>query len=224
MHILLVEDDPRMAALLQRGFMEEGHVVSPSREGGNALNLALSMEFDVVVLDVMLPELDGYDVLRRLRGRGNRTPVLMLTARDADADIVLGLNAGADDSLTKPFSFDVLMARVHALARRGPSVQSVPLRVADLTVDPSTHTARRGTTLLSLTRTEFSLLEYLMRRSGRAVTRQSLIEGVWGSRRDVGENTLNAFVKLLRQKVDAPDKPPLIHTIRGVGYSIRTGP
>src|SRR5262245_49081392 len=224
MRILMAEDDPRMSALLQRGVTEEGHAVDRAPSGSRALSMALSTEFDVIVLDVMLPELDGFTVLRRLRARGNRTPVLMLTARDADADIVLGLNAGADDYLTKPFSFDVLMARIHALARRGPSVQSVLLQVADLMVDPSTHTARRGTTVLPLTRTEFSLLEYLMRRSGRAVTRQSLIEGVWGSRRDVGENTLNAFVKLLRQKVDAPDKPPLIHTIRGVGYSIRSGP
>jgi two-component system response regulator MprA len=148
----------------------------------------------------------------------------MLTARDANADVVQGLNAGADDYLTKPFSFDVLLARVHALARRGPSVQAVQLQVADLTVDPSTHGVTRAGVALSLTRTEFSLLEYLIRRSGRVVTRQVLIEGVWGSRRDVEENTLDAFVKLLRQKVDTPGRPPLIHTIRGVGYSIRGGP
>jgi len=222
--ILLAEDDPRMSALLQRGFTEEGHVVDRAANGSKALDAALSAEFDVVVLDVMLPELDGFAVLRRLRERGNRTPVLMLTARDANADVVMGLNAGADDYLTKPFSFDVLLARIHALARRGPSVQTVRLHVADLTLDPSTHTVARDGVGLALTRTEFSLLEYLMRRNGRVVTRQALIEGVWGSGRDVEDNTLDAFVKLLRQKVDGAGRAPLIHTVRGIGYTIRERP
>jgi DNA-binding response OmpR family regulator len=222
--ILLAEDDPRMSALLQRGFTEEGHVVDRAPTGSKALDAALSAEFDVVVLDVMLPDLDGIAVLRQMRERGNRTPVLMLTARDANVDVVLGLNAGADDYLTKPFSFDVLLARLHALARRGPSVQAVRLHVADLTLDPLTHIVTRGGAVLSLTRTEFSLLEYLMRRSGRVVTRQALIEGVWGSGRDVEDNTLDAFVKLLRQKVDRPVHEHLIHTVRGVGYTIRGGP
>jgi len=222
--ILLAEDDPRMSALLQRGFTEEGHVVDRAASGSKALDAALSSEFDVVVLDVMLPDLDGFAVLPRMRQRGNRTPVLMLTARDANADVVLGLNAGADDYLTKPFAFDVLLARIHALARRGPSVQAVRLEVADLTLDPATHTVTRAGAVLALTRTEFSLLEYLMRRSGRVVTRQALIEGVWGSGRDVEDNTLDAFVKLLRQKVDGGGHEHLIHTVRGVGYSIRGGP
>jgi DNA-binding response OmpR family regulator len=221
--ILLAEDDPRMSALLHRGFTEEGHVVDRAGTGSKALDTALSSEFDVVVLDVMLPDLDGFAVVRQMRQRGNRTPVLMLTARDANADVVLGLNAGADDYLTKPFSFDVLLARIHALARRGPSVQAVLLQVADLTLDPVMHIVSRGGADLSLTRTEFSLLEYLMRRSGRVVTRQALIEGVWGSGRDVEDNTLDAFVKLLRQKVDRPGHEHLIHTVRGVGYTIRGG-
>jgi DNA-binding response OmpR family regulator len=221
--ILLAEDDPRMSALLQCGFTEEGHVVDRATSGSKALHAALSVEFDVVVLDVMLPDLDGFEVLRRMRQRGNRTPVLMLTARDADSDVVLGLNAGADDYLTKPFSFDVLIARLHALARRGPSVQAVRLQVADVTLDPLAHTVTRAGAVLSLTRTEFSLLEYLMRRSGRVVTRQALIEGVWGSSREVEDNTLDAFVKLLRQKVDGNGSGHLIHTIRGVGYTIRGG-
>lgn len=221
MRILVAEDDPRMSALLQRGFAEEGHVVDRAESGRKALDAALAAEFDVVVLDVMLPDLDGFAVLRQMRERGNRTPVLMLTARDANADVVLGLNAGADDYLTKPFSFDVLLARLHALARRGPSVQAVRIQVEDLTLDPSTHMVTRGGAVLSLTRTEFSLLEYLMRRSGRVVTRHSLIEGVWGSNRDVENNTLDAFVRLLRQKVDLPGHEHLIHTVRGVGYTIR---
>ncbi len=224
MRILLAEDDPRMSSLLQRGLHEEGHVVDQAASGTKALHAAQSTEFDVVVLDVMLPDLDGFEILRRMRAEGNRTPVLMLTARDANADIVQGLNAGADDYLTKPFSFEVLLARIHALARRGPSVYPVQLQVADLAVDPSTHRAVRGGVALALTRTEFSLLEYLMRRSGRVVTRQALIEGVWGSHRDVEDNTLDAFVRLLRQKVDGPGCRPLIHTIRGVGYSIRSDP
>ena len=221
--ILLAEDDPRMSALLQRGFREEGHVVDRAASGSTALHAALSVEFDVVVLDVMLPELDGFAVLRRMRERGNRTPVLMLTARDADSDVVLGLNAGADDYLTKPFSFDVLIARLHALARRGPSVQTVRLQVAELILDPLAHTVTRAGAMLPLTRTEFSLLEYLMRRSGRVVTRQALIEGVWGTHREVEDNTLDAFVKLLRQKVDGNGSGHLIHTVRGVGYTIRDG-
>ena len=182
----------------------------------------MSVEFDVIVLDVMLPELNGFDIVRRMRTHGNRTPVLMLTARDANSDVVLGLNAGADDYLTKPFSFDVLLARINALARRGPSHQAVPLQVADLTLDASTHIVSRADVALALTRTEFSLLEYLMRRAGRVVTRQALIGGVWGPGRDVEDNTLDAFVKLLRQKVDGAGRPPLIHTIRGVGYTVRS--
>jgi DNA-binding response OmpR family regulator len=224
MRILLAEDDPRMSVLLHRGFREEGHVVDRAASGDKALELVLSAEFDVIVLDVMLPEIDGFEVLRQMRARDNRTPVLMLTARDAVADIVSGLNAGADDYLTKPFAFDVLLARIHALARRGPSIHAVPLQVADLTLDPSARTVSRAGVVLSLTRTEFSLLEYLMRRAGRVVTRQALIAGVWEPGRDVEDNTLDAFVRLLRQKVDASGRLPLIHTIRGVGYSVRSSP
>jgi len=223
MRILLVEDDPRMSALLDRGFKEEGHVVDRTVSGAKALETIGAEEFDVVVLDVMLPELDGFGVVRQMRDRGNRTPVLMLTARDANADVIKGLNLGADDYLTKPFSFDVLLARVNALARRGPANQTVPLRVADLTLDVSRHSVTRAGVVITLTRTEFGLLEYLMRRAGRVVTRQALIAGVWGADRDVEDNTLDAFVKLLRQKVDSAGRPALIQTIRGVGYMIRSG-
>lgn len=224
MRILLVEDDPRMSALLERGFKEEGHVVDRTASGARALDAVGAAEFDVVILDVMLPVLDGFDVVRQMRERGNRTPVLMLTARDADADVIRGLNLGADDYLTKPFSFDVLLARLHALARRGPASQGVPLHVADLTLDASRHSVMRAGIVVTLTRTEFSLLEYLMRRAGRVVTRQALIEGVWGTDRDVEDNTLDAFVKLLRQKVDVAGRQTLIQTIRGVGYTIRSAP
>jgi len=222
MRILLVEDDPRMAGLLDRGLTEEGHVVDRASTGRKALETSPSANFDVIVLDVMLPDLDGFEVLRRLRGTGDRTPVLLLTARDANADVVRGLNTGADDYLTKPFSFDVLLARLRALGRRGPPIHGVELRVGDLTVDPATRRAARAGVALSLTRTEFSLLEYLMRRAGRVVTRQALIEGVWGPRRDVEDNTLDAFVRLVRLKVDHPERAPLIQTVRGVGYCIRS--
>jgi DNA-binding response OmpR family regulator len=224
MRILLVEDDPRMSALLERGFKEEGHVVDRTPSGSRALGVLGTEEFDVVVLDVMLPEVDGFGVVRQMRDRGNRTPVLMLTARDADADVIKGLNLGADDYLTKPFSFAVLLARVNALARRGPANQPVPLQVADLLLDPSRHSVTRAAVVITLTRTEFSLLEYLMRRAGRVVTRQALIAGVWGTDRDVEDNTLDAFVKLLRQKLDVAGRPALIQTIRGVGYTIRSVP
>ena len=224
MRILLVEDDPRMSALLERGFREEGHVVDRTASGSKALDTVAAEEFDVVVLDVMLPELDGFGVVRQMRERGNRTPVLMLTARDANADVVKGLNLGADDYLTKPFSFDVLLARVNALARRGPAYQAVPLQVADVTLDASRRLVTRAGVLITLTRTEFSLLDYLMRRAGRVVTRQALIAGVWGTERDVEDNTLDAFVKLLRQKLDVAGRPALIQTIRGVGYTIRSAP
>ena len=224
MRILLVEDDPRIAMLVERGLKEEGHVVDRTASGFKALDTVADEEFDVVVLDVMLPELDGFGVVRQMRERGNRTPVLMLTARDATADVIKGLNLGADDYLTKPFSFDVLLARVNALARRGPAHQTVPLQVADLTLEASRHSVTRGGIAIVLTRTEFSLLEYLMRRAGRVVTRQALIAGVWGTDRDVEDNTLDAFVKLLRQKVDVGGRPTLIQTVRGVGYTIRSAP
>jgi DNA-binding response OmpR family regulator len=221
MRILIVEDEIQMAELLRCGLTEEGHAVAVAHTGPDALALADREAFDVVVLDVMLPGLDGYGVARRLREVRNRTPILMLTARDTNADVVAGLDAGADDYLTKPFSFEVLLARLRAVSRRGPVVHGVPLHVADLVLDPATHDASRGGGPLSLTRTEFSLLEFLMRRAGAVVPRETLIEGVWGYDREIEDNTLDAFVRLLRHKVDGPGRLPLIHTVRGVGYCLR---
>ena len=221
MRILLVEDDPRMSSILRRGLEEEGHVVEHTALGRVAVDMAEDGEFDAVLLDVMLPDIDGVEVVRNTRERGVRTPVLMLTARDTNADVVAGLNAGADDYLTKPFAFEVLLARLHAVARRGPAVQDVRLVVGDLVLNPSTRVVTRGARVLSLTRTEFGLLEYLMRRAGHVVSRRALIDGVWGPDRDVETNTVDAFVKLLRQKVDDEGAPPLVHTERGVGYCIR---
>jgi DNA-binding response OmpR family regulator len=219
-HILLVEDDRRMAGLLARGLAEEGHAVDATPSGEEALALAATAEFDVVVLDVMLPDVDGFEVLRRLRAADDRTPVLMLTARDANADVVRGLNLGADDYVTKPFSLEVLLARVQAAARRGPPVQLASLRIGDLVLEPATHRASRGGAPLALNRTEFNLLETLMRRGGRVVPRQALIDAVWGSARQVEDNTLDTWIKLLRRKVDPEGQDPMIKTVRGVGYTV----
>lgn len=222
--MLIVEDERQMADLLRKGLTEEGHLVAVAHSGPDGLALAEAEDFDVIVLDVMLPGLDGYEVARRLRRVRNQTPLLMLTARDATADIVAGLDAGADDYLVKPFAFDVLLARLRAISRRGPVAQGVSLDIGDLSLDPAAHQVRRAGERLTLTRTEYNLLEFLMRRAGTVVPRQTLIEGVWGHDREIEDNTLDAFVRLLRQKVDAGDRPRLIHTVRGVGYALRAEP
>ncbi|MCX6538367.1 MAG: response regulator transcription factor [Acidobacteria bacterium] len=224
MRILTIEDDRHMAELLRKGLVEEGHSVALANTGPDGLALAEGGSYDVIVLDVMLPGIDGYEVARRLRRTHNRTPILMLTARDATADVVEGLDAGADDYLTKPFSFDEFLARVRAVARRGPIVQGIGLRVGDLTLDPATRDVIRAGEPLTLTRTEYSLLEFLMRRAGHVVARDALIDGVWGYEREIEDNTLDAFVRLLRQKVDGSGRPRLIHTVRGVGYCLREEP
>ncbi len=224
MRILIVEDERSMAELLRQGLSEEGHCADLAHTGPDGVALADAGHYDAIVLDVMLPGLTGCEVARRLRQRGDRTPILMLTARDAAADVVAGLDAGADDYLTKPFSFEVLLARVRAVARRGPVVQDLLLRVGNLTLHSSTHDVRRGGDRLTLTKTEFGLLEFLMRRAGVVATRSMLIDGVWGYDRNIEDNTLDAFVHLLRMKVDGAGQPRLIHTVRGVGYCVREEP
>jgi DNA-binding response OmpR family regulator len=209
-----------MAALLKRGLTEEGHQVFLAHEGVEGYEMACASEFDVIVLDVMLPGMDGLAIARRLREAHNQTPVLMLTARDTPASIIAGLDAGADDYLTKPFSFDILLARVRAVSRRGAIPRPVCLEVADLKLDPSTRLVTRGGQPVSLTPREFSLLELLMRNHGRVITRGSILESVWGFDSDVAGNTIEAFVRLLRLKVDMSE-PKLIHTVRGVGYVMR---
>jgi DNA-binding response OmpR family regulator len=224
MRILLVEDDPRMRALVRRGLAEQGHAVEVAGTGPAALDAARAGQFDVIVLDVMLPGCSGVDVARRLREARNPAAVLMLTARDAVSDIVAGLDAGADDYLVKPFAFKVLLARLRALGRRPPAVHANRFQVADLTLDTDGRVVTRAGTAIPLTRTEFNLLECLVRNTGRVATREMLIERVWGADREVEANTLDAFVKSLRQKLDAGGRTKLIHTIRGVGYSIREEP
>jgi two-component system response regulator MprA len=222
MQVLVVEDERRMAELLRQGLEEEGHSVVLAGNGRDGLAMAESHAFDAIVLDVMLPGLGGFSVAKKLRAARNQTPILMLTARDATSDIVEGLNLGADDYLVKPFSFDVLLARLRAVSRRGVIAQLPVLQVADLTFNPSTREVARGGRNIALTRTEYGLLELLMKRAGRVVTRGNLIESVWGFDSEVRSNTLDAFIRLLRDKVDAEGETKLIQTVRGVGYCLRT--
>lgn len=221
MQVLVVEDEPRMAQLLRQGLEEEGHSVVVTGNGRDGLAMAGAHLFDAIVLDVMLPGLDGFSVARKLRAARNQTPILMLTARDATHDIVEGLNLGADDYLVKPFSFEVLLARLRAVSRRGAIAQPPVLQVADLSLDPSAREVSRAGRKIALTRTEFGLLELLMKRAGRVVTRENLIETVWGFDSDVRSNTLDAFIRLLRDKVDSAGETKLIQTVRGVGYCLR---
>jgi DNA-binding response OmpR family regulator len=221
MRLLVVEDEKRMADLLRKGLQEEGYAVTVASDGTTAVEMAEANQFELILLDLMLPGMDGFQVAQRLRREGNRVPILMLTARDATTDIVQGLDLGADDYLTKPFSFEVLLARIRAMLRRGPASQSVKLRVGDLELDPGSHEVTRGGQIVNLTRTEFSLLEYLMRRQGQVIPRDTLIEAVWGYDRNIESNTLDAFIRLLRSKVEGDGGPRLIHTVRGIGYVIR---
>jgi DNA-binding response OmpR family regulator len=221
MRLLVVEDERRMAELLRKGLEEEGYVVAVAFDGPTGLATARASSFELILLDIMLPGLDGFQVARQLRGEGVTTPILMLTARDATPDIVQGLDLGGDDYLTKPFSFEVLLARIRALLRRGPAPAGVQLRIGSLVLDPATHEVYRGDERIPLTRTEFHLLEFLMRTPGQVVPRGTLIEAVWGYDRDIESNTLDAFIRLLRSKLEGKEGPKLIQTVRGVGYVIR---
>lgn len=221
MRILVVEDEPDMASILRRGLEEEGHSVILCGDGREALALADRYELDAVVLDVMLPGIDGFTVARRLRESRGAAPILMLTARDTVPDMIRGLDTGADDYLTKPFSFELLLARLRALARRGgPRVQPV-FEVDGLRLDPATRQVSRDGREIGLTKTEYAFLELLMRRAGHVVTRQAILDSVWGFEGDVENNTIDAFARLLRQKIDTPGEPSPIHTIRGIGYVLR---
>jgi DNA-binding response OmpR family regulator len=220
MHVLIVEDEPEMAGLLCRGLKEEQYEVSVARDGRSALELSSVDTFDVIVLDVMLPLVSGLEVAKQLRRREQETPVLMLTARDALSDVIKGLDAGADDYLTKPFSFLELLARIRALIRRKEFRRKNVLEVEDLVLDLTSHRTFRAGTEVHLSLTEFRLLEMLTRNSGRTVSRQEILKSVWGTGREVNENTLDAFVRLLRKKVDQHFPVKLIQTHRGFGYSV----
>jgi DNA-binding response OmpR family regulator len=220
MQILVVEDEPGMAKLLKRTFQEDGHQVVLANDGKQGFEIARCSAFDVIVLDVMLPGMDGVSVARRLRECRDQTPVLMLTARDSPGDVVTGLDSGADDYLTKPFSIDVLLARLRAVSRRGAIPRPVCLEVADVKLDPASHRVSRAGETLPLTPREYRLLELLMRNQGRAVSRETILESVWGFDTEVTTNTLEVFMRQLRLKVDTRE-PKLIHTVRGFGYMIR---
>ena len=213
-----------MAAVLCKGLQEEGYVVTLAPDGPTGLSFAQSSSFDGIVLDVMLPGYDGFEMARRLRRASNQTPILFLTARDAISDVVTGLDLGGDDYLSKPFSFEILLARVRALTRRGAAPTPVQLQIADLVLDSGTREVTRGGQRITLTRREFVLLEALMRNKERVVDRSTLIDTVWGSEKDIESNTLDVFIRLLRSKVDRAHTPKLIQTVRGVGYCIRVEP
>ena len=222
MKILVVEDEHRLADLLRRALEHERHVVDLAYDGQDRLERATSGNFDLVVLDVMLPKLDGFEVCRRLRQAGVSTPVLVLTARDAVADRVQGLDAGADDYLTKPFAVAELLARVRALGRRSPAAPEL-LHVSDLALDPARHAARRAGKHIDLTRTEFALLEYLMRHPGQVLTRQQIMDHVWGYDYETMTNVVDIYIHYIRSKLEKDFPGKLIRTVRGVGYSIDDG-
>ena len=221
MRVLIVEDQPKLAALLARGLREEGHAADIAARGEDALWMTPAAAYDVVVLDIMLPGIDGLETCRRLRLNGIWTPVLMLTARDAVDDRVTGLDAGADDYLTKPFSFDELLARLRALTRRAPAERPVTVEVGELRLDPAAHRAWRGDTELELSAKEFAMLELLMRRPGSVLTRTQLLEGAWDMSYERRSNIVDVYIRHLREKIDRPFGSETIETVRGVGYRLR---
>jgi two-component system OmpR family response regulator len=218
--VLLVEDEEKLAALVARGLTERGDVVDVVGTGIQALASAREGEYDVVLLDVMLPDLDGFAVCQRLRAERVWTPVLMLTARAAIGDRIAGLDSGADDYLTKPFAFQELLARMRALARRGPVPRPTELEVGDLRLDPAGRRVWRGSAELSLSAREFALLESLMRRPDQVLTREQLLGLAWGDNTDVASNVVDVYVRYVRAKIDRPFGVDTLQTVRGVGYRL----
>ncbi len=218
-HILVIDDDPAVTSLLKRGLSYEGFAVATAKSGIEGLALAREQPSDLVILDVMMPGLNGFEVLQRLRAGDGRLPVLMLTARDAPADQVQGLESGADDYVMKPFTFEVLLARIHALLRRQQVEHPPVLRFADLMLDTGSHMVRRGERQVALTGLEFKLLHQLLLHPGQVLSKDVLLERVWGY--DFDTNIVEVYVKQLRQKLEAEGEPRLIQTMRNVGYVLR---
>jgi len=220
MRALVVEDEVRLGSYLKRGLEAEGYAVDVAVDGAKGLWLAREQLYDVIVLDIMLPELNGYQVCAELRGDDNWTPVLMLTAKDGEYDIAEALDSGADDYLVKPFSFVELLARLRALIRRGKSARPVVLEAGDLKLDPAKHRFWRGDSEIELTQREFALIEFLMRRSGDAVSKLEILNNVWDWAFDGDPNIVEVYVGYLRRKIDAPFDRKSIETVRGVGYRL----
>ena len=222
--VLVVEDSVKMAALLRRGLEEEGYAVDVVGTGTDAVWMAIENPNDAIVLDVMLPDFDGFEVCRRIREGGSWAPVLMLTSRGTVEDRVQGLDVGADDYLTKPFAFRELSARLRALVRRGPANRPTVLRVGNLVLDPATRVVRRGDARIDLSAKEFSLIEYFMRHPGEVLSRMDLIEHVWDFAYDGGSNVVDVYIKYLREKIDRPFGIRSIETERGAGYRLKADP
>jgi two-component system, OmpR family, response regulator len=222
MRILVVEDEHKIANAIKKGLEQESYAVDVCYTGSNGLDMAESEEYDVLILDLMLPEVDGITITKTLRSHKNHTPILILTAKGETSEKVLGLNSGADDYLTKPFSFEELLARIRALSRRPKPVLSSKLIVSDLSLDPTTFEVKRENTMIALSSKEFSLLEYLMRNSGKIVSKEKIINHVWDYDSDILPNTVEVYIKYLRNKIDKPfpNKKTLIHTVRGFGYKL----
>ncbi len=224
MRILLVEDDRKVASFIHKGLEEEGYAVDVAEDGETGLLMGLDRLHDLILLDVMLPKKPGFQVLRELRQARVTTPVLLLTARDTVEDKVQGLDAGADDYLTKPFAFAELLARVRALLRRRADARSPKLEIADLVVDPATRSVTRGGRPITLTNREYALLEYFLRNPGRVLSRAMIAEHVWDYDFDTGTNVIDVYVNYLRKKIDAGHTSRLLHTVRGAGYVLRESP
>ncbi len=221
MRILVVEDERKVASFLRQGLQEEGHAVETAGDGAAALDMLVEGPgYDLVVLDVMLPKRDGFDVLKTLRQRRVQTPVLCLTARDAVSDKVAGLDLGADDYLTKPFAFEAFLARVRALLRRGTGQRAPVLKLADLTLDPATRTVTRDGRRITLTTREYALLEYFLRNVGRVLSRPMIAQHVWGLDFDPESNIIDVYVGYVRRKIDGDGERRLLHTVRGAGYML----
>ena len=223
MRVLLVEDERRIADFICKGLSEHGYGVDVAYDGDEALHWPDVAEFDVIVLDVMLPVRDGIEVCRALRERGLRTPILMLTARDAIEDRVRGLDSGADDYLVKPFAFAELVARLRALSRREPAAKGTNLRIGDLVLDTTTREVSRGNQRIDLTTKEYALLEYLMRHPNQVLTRTMIAEHVWNYDFDNATNVIDVHIRNLRRKIEDPFPTKLIQTVRGAGYRIASG-
>jgi len=220
MRVLVVEDDEKLARLIAKGLRENAYAVDVSGDGEHAIYQAMVNDYDVIVLDVVLPKKSGFEVCRELRARGSRVPVVMLTARDAVENRIAGLDAGADDYVVKPFAFGELLARLRAVTRRGPELKPTRIEVGDLVVDTQAQRAYRRGQQITLTTKEYTLLEHLARHAGEVVSRADIVAHVWDDNHDPMTNSIEVYIKRLRRKIDQPGLPPLIHTRRGAGYML----